>query len=247
MATSHKEIDTLLRRQDFSPRHDDCETVYRYAQCVASIENSIVVVSDLKEGCSKIFHGRFSKNIGLSGIESESSIWESEVLDHIPTDDLDNKFVAELRFYNFLRRLPRLRREDYYLSTKLRMADRSGRPIDIRHRMYYRYQPDSDTVRFGICIYEPAPPGMALKSYAVDAVGGDIVELAADADKAILSAREKQVLSLVEQGYTSSDIATRLSISKHTVSRHRQEILAKLMAGNSAEACRRARQLRILE
>ena len=37
-----------------------------------------------------------------------------------------------------------------------------------------------------------------------------------------------------------------LSISIHTVSRHRQEILGKLQVKNSIEACRLAKNLRLL-
>ena len=68
----------------------------------------------------------------------------------------------------------------------------------------------------------------------------------AASDRRILSARELQVLALIEQGMTSNAIAGSLCISKHTVSRHRQEILAKLQAKNSAEACRRAKQLKLI-
>lgn len=41
--------------------------------------------------------------------------------------------------------------------------------------------------------------------------------------------------------------AGRLSISVHTVSRHRQNILEKLRVGNATEACRVARGLGLLE
>jgi DNA-binding NarL/FixJ family response regulator len=50
----------------------------------------------------------------------------------------------------------------------------------------------------------------------------------------------------VERGLTSLQIADELSISKFTVSRHRQDILAKLQVKNSAEACRLAHTLGIL-
>ena len=72
------------------------------------------------------------------------------------------------------------------------------------------------------------------------------MELSSASDKSILSKREKQVLSLIETGVTSQEIADRLCISKHTVSRHRQEILAKLQAKNSTAAIRIAKQLNLL-
>ncbi len=44
----------------------------------------------------------------------------------------------------------------------------------------------------------------------------------------------------------SKEIAAALSISVNTVSRHRQEILGKLQVKNSIEACRVARELRLI-
>ncbi|WP_288357716.1 response regulator transcription factor [uncultured Bacteroides sp.] len=62
----------------------------------------------------------------------------------------------------------------------------------------------------------------------------------------ILSVREKQVLSLIDKGLTSKKIAETLSISINTVSRHRQEILGKLQVKNSIEACRVAKDLKLI-
>jgi DNA-binding NarL/FixJ family response regulator len=44
----------------------------------------------------------------------------------------------------------------------------------------------------------------------------------------LLTPREKQVLTLIIGGFTSKEIALRLSISKRTVDKHRQNILTKL-------------------
>lgn len=54
------------------------------------------------------------------------------------------------------------------------------------------------------------------------------------------------MLGWIEQGLTSKQVAERLAISVHTVSRHRQNILGKLRVGNVVEACRIARNLKLL-
>ena len=61
-----------------------------------------------------------------------------------------------------------------------------------------------------------------------------------------LSPREIEVLGLVAVGLASRDIADRLSISVATVNNHRQHILEKTGAKNSAEAVRYAAVLGIL-
>ena len=50
-----------------------------------------------------------------------------------------------------------------------------------------------------------------------------------------LSDREKEVMKCIVQGYTSKEIATRLSISKLTVDTHRKHIQQKLGVENMAQ------------
>ena len=71
------------------------------------------------------------------------------------------------------------------------------------------------------------------------------MELGGQEDAQILSDREKQILRLIDKGLMSKEIASQLSISVHTVSRHRQEILSKLQVKSSIEACRVAKELGI--
>ena len=53
-----------------------------------------------------------------------------------------------------------------------------------------------------------------------------------------LTAREREVLTLIAEGLTSREIATRLVISPKTVDRHRENIMAKLNLHNRAELVR---------
>ena len=81
------------------------------------------------------------------------------------------------------------------------------------------------------------------KCLIVNSTNGQMKELNKQNNTKILSSREKQVLSLINKGLTSKEIAGMLSISIHTVNRHRQEILEKLQVKNSIEACRVAKDL----
>ena len=80
----------------------------------------------------------------------------------------------------------------------------------------------------------------------VNSANGQVIELDMRNNEKILSAREKQVLNLIDKGLISKEIAAALSISINTVSRHRQEILSKLQVKNSIEACRIAKDLKLL-
>lgn len=241
-----REIDTLLRRQNFDGESARADLVYHYAESLSVIENCTVVVSDLKAGTSRIFHGKFSDILGIRRKETENSIWETDIINRLPEEEKEKKFLAELRFFNFIRRTSRGKRENYHLASHLKMKDTYGKVHDVLHRMYYVYESKADAIRFGICIYELPVFDMPAESVVIDSESGKWMELSAKSDCEFLSAREKQVLSLIEKGLTSKEIAAQLYISKNTVSRHRQEILAKLQVKNSTEACLRARRLKII-
>ena len=50
-----------------------------------------------------------------------------------------------------------------------------------------------------------------------------------------LSERDLEVLSLIGEGYTNTEIADKLFLSKRTIEGYRQNLIDKLKAKNSAE------------
>lgn len=65
-------------------------------------------------------------------------------------------------------------------------------------------------------------------------------------DKSTLSKREKEVLRLVAQSYTSKEIGERLFVSEHTVATHRRNLKRKLHARSTAELTRLAYKMGLL-
>ena len=239
-------IDSLLSGQTFAGTAASSAEVTALARAISAVENSIVVVSDLMLRSSRIFSGAFADTLGLSAYASENSIWEKQILSLMSEHDREEKFLAEIRLLSFLRRIPRRCRPHYYLLTQLRFTRPDRTSVDVCHRMYYLYDGASDAIRFGICVYTPAVLSIPAGSIAVNSLTGESHSLLPAADGAILSDRQIQVLRLIERGLTSDRIASQLFISRNTVSRHRQEILARLQGSNSAEACRLARRLNLL-
>lgn len=239
-------INSILKSQIFSTAQNPDSSAYIYAECMAQIENCVAVVSDLKLGKSKIYAGEFGDILGLDGYSEENSIWEKRILTLMNEEEREEKYLAEMRFFNYIRRMPRNKRHLYYLVTHLRFNLGGSRSVNVLHRMYYRYENSGDTVRYAICLYTPSATDFTAKSMVVNTLTGNCEALTDTSDKKILSRREVEVLILIERGLTSKEIAGELCISIHTVSRHRQEIISKLQVKNSHEACRLARQLRIL-
>lgn len=241
-----KKLNQLLKSQSFNGGTIDVSQLLDYAKNISQIENVTVVVSDLRCGVSRIFPGKFGIVLGVSNYVEENSIWEKAILNLMTEKQREEKYLAELRFFNFLRHVPRHARPDYYLVSKLRMTAATGDTIDVIHRMYYIYADDSETVTHALCLYGRPTFDFIGKNRIVNSFTGVSEELTASGDSSILSRREKQVLTLIDSGKRSYEIADILSISKNTVSRHRQQILAKLQVKNSMEACRIAKTMKII-
>ena len=241
-----KKLNQLLKSQSFNGGTIDVSQLLDYAKNISQIENVTVVVSDMRCGISRIFPGKFGIVLGVSNYVEENSIWEKAILNLMTEKQREEKYLAELRFFNFLRHVPRHARPDYYLVSRLRMKAATGDTIDVIHRMYYIYADDSETVTHALCLYGRPTFDFIGKNRIVNSFTGISEELTASGDSSILSRREKQVLTLIDSGKRSYEIADILSISKNTVSRHRQQILAKLQVKNSMEACRIAKAMKII-
>ncbi len=63
----------------------------------------------------------------------------------------------------------------------------------------------------------------------------------------MLSTREKEVLKLIAQEYTTQEIADKLYLSKHTIESYRKTLLSKLKVRNLAGLTRYAIKLGLLE
>lgn len=243
---NRKKLDALLRSDEAVSRHDFRAKVLDYVRFLANVENVLVVVSDLVVNKSYIIAGGFACNLDIGDYLQEDSIWENRILSLMSPEEQEKKDIAELRYFHFLRHLPKNRKSDYYLVSKLRFRFVDGGIHDVLHKMYYLFDEDKDNIRYALCIYAPLPFDFNGQSYAVNSITGITEELADYDNKTILSPRERQVLSLIDTGMKSAEIADRLNISIHTVSRHRQQIIGKLQVKNSHEACRLAKSMGII-
>ena len=246
LTANRSALDKLLRADARAGGSIPMSEILASMRFWARVENVVIVVSDMVEGNSRIMAGSFARNLDIGDYQHENSIWESRILSLMSAREQEEKYIAELRFFHYLRHLPRHRRSEYYLMSKLRFRFADGDIHDVLHRMYYIFDENGEEVRYAICIYGPLPFDFKGKSFAVNSVSGMKEELTASANGSILSRRECQILAMIDTGMRSAEIAGQLNISIHTVSRHRQEIIGKLQVKNTHEACRIAKSMGIL-
>lgn len=97
------------------------------------------------------------------------------------------------------------------------------------------------------------------KEELIEAINGIVLQnkkyfveqLSKDSDfifkKTILSKREKEIIKLIAQEYTTEEIAEKLFISKHTIESHRKNIFLKLQVKNIAGLIKKAIYLGIID
>lgn len=244
-------LDNELLKQSFGKelqqpdRLNECK---RIASTYAQIENSTAVLSDMKTNTSYIYYGGMAERLGIAKRNSTKtihSIWEEDIFSRIHPDDLPEKHLQELRFLHFLKSIPEEERSDYYISSQIRMHDNSGVYIHISHKMFYTASDANGNIWLAICLYSLAE-STSLGSAIINSANGQRLELKKQNCNDLLSAREKEVLQLIEQGKMSKEISSILFISINTVNRHRQNILKKLHVDNSIQACQIARGLGLI-
>lgn len=219
------------------------------ARGYAEIENTLTVLSNLSEHYSIVFHSKFSHTLDINIEKCSdriSSIWEEEIFRSIHPDDLEMKMLQELMFFHYVSRLPHGMRFEQCMMQRLRMRDSHGNWREVLHRLYYIPSADGKSLWLALCLYGPVTIPLPVSSLVVDTVSGKTVILDKDTCSNILSRQEIAVLKRIDTGCKSREIADELNISIHTVSRHRQNIIAKLKVRNSAEACRTARNLLLI-
>ena len=244
----NNELEDKLLKQPFADelrRDVDYRlTAIRYAQ----IENAIAVLSDMKTNTSFICHSGLSERLGIGtkGTSQDiASIWEEDIFGCIHPDDLEAKHLEELRFYHFVMFLPPEVRPDYYLHSHLRMKNTEGQYIKVLHRMFYLDYDANGCARLALCLYHVSASD-SFEHFIINSLTGETIAPEACQCEHVLSARELEILRLIEAGCMSKEIASRLFISINTVNRHRQNILMKLQASNSVEACRVAKGLKLI-
>lgn len=242
--------DNLLGQEfDLSESLSIIDEYKQVAKIYATQENSIAVLSDLKNNRSYIYHGALASALGLSSggaMEEIESIWEKEIYDRVHPDDLAARHLLELHFFHLLRKTPVDQRSNYRTHSVIRMKNAQGSYVAVLHRTFYQQSLENGALWLALCLYN-FPTDIDLRQtiggLIQNTATGEIIRPNQESADAILSLRERQVLSLIQQGLLSKEIALHLGVSKNTIDRHRQNILEKLRVNNSIEAIKVARAL----
>ena len=249
-----EKLNTNLLQQHFTDQ--DTATALSHCQSIAAmyarVENAISVLSDLQNNKSYIYKGQIAPALGMAAapeMKEINSIWEGEIFNRILPEHLLEKHLLELKFFHLVRGVPVTERCDYQVNSYLQMLDANGNYVYVQHRMFYLHSNSNGSINLALCLYNFAGHPLSSDKYQgmiVNTRTGKVITTDNKHFSKMLSFREKQLLQLIRNGKSTKEIASQLSISVNTVSRHRQNILEKLHVKNSIEACRIAEAIELL-
>ncbi|SHH75773.1 response regulator transcription factor [Flavobacterium defluvii] len=216
------------------------------AQKFADLENGIAVLSDLYNNKSYIYSGKIADELGIfkkNQLHEIESIWEDELFGKLNAEDVLQKYLLELHFFQFIKTIPVVERKDFCVISKLRMKDKTAGK-SLLHKMFY-FSNQYEDVELALCLYNfDFTQAFQYEGAIINTATGNIIKQNETENASFLSTREKEILKMLQKGKQSKEIASLLFISINTVSRHRQNILEKMKVNNTAEACTLAMKLK---
>lgn len=222
---------------------EDCRNII---QSLTSVTKGCAVITDLAANRSYMSIGTFGDFLGLSpddiSQEVVDSLDEDCIYHQIHPEDLVDKRILELKFFQFLCELPIEDRLKYRSSCRIRMSDKFGQYRYIANQTQILRNSPCGNMWLALCQYDISTDQnlqIGINSQVMNNETGEIKSVVIDEDRqSILSDREKTILQLIKDGLLSKEISYKLNITTNTVNRHRQNILKKLSVNNSLEAVR---------
>lgn len=251
MKNVQSDLNDQLLRQNFTSSEEkekrQLEDCQEKAKNFVKLENGIAVLSDLRNDKSYIYAGKFADELNIfkdKNIQEIESIWEKELFDQLNAEDVLQKHVLELQFFQFIKTIPFEQRKDYCVISRLRISEKQNQKSLI-HKMFYFSNSDNCNTELSLCLYNfDFFQSDSYTGMIINTANGTIIYQAEVENSAFLSVREKEILKMTQQGKKSKEIAEVLFISINTVNRHRQNIIEKMRVSNTTEACAMASRLK---
>ncbi|MGD1320146.1 response regulator transcription factor [Chryseobacterium sp. 2R14A] len=248
MKPIRSDLNDQLLQQNFASETETEKRQLEKCQIMAKnfveLENGIAILSDLKNNKSYIYSGKIAEELKIfqnkNTLEIES-IWEDELFDVLEADDVLQKHILELQFFQFIKTIQFEKRKNYSVVSRLRILEKQKSLI---HKMFYFSDAHHKNIEFALCLYHfDFFPAANYTGMIINNSDGEIFRHTEVENSDFLSLREKEILKMIQLGKKSKEIAGLLFISVNTVNRHRQNILEKMRVSNTTEACTMASKL----
>ena len=233
-----------------------------YIEVLSHVNNSCVAVAELKERFLFISSNfadfyDYVANYNSMTLEERGKVFDSS----IHPDDFPFFLNLQKKAFDYMYRFPVEERKDYkhifefrvlgpgkeYVRTIFQYHILEGAKSEERYILEESYSSDYILLLFVADLSPNQNPDEPVRFRLFNFKTNEVVQfpLLKESD-VTLTTREIAILKLVNEGMLSKEISDRLSISVHTVNRHRQNILEKMNVDNVMEALNYARKLELI-
>lgn len=210
-------------------------------QQMTKVSNSCTFVVDVYKCIYSYASGNFTGIFGydrhkLDTLEKQGDYLESR----IHPDDQSQLKSMQIDLSRFIYTLPPEERNDYMNIFTFRILNARHEYINVTGKHQVLETSANGKAWFILGIIDIAPDQKPLDGIACTVLniksGKIFFPESIPVNQTRLTGREIEILQLIKNGFLSKEIASKLGISVHTVSIHRQNILRKLDVQNSIEA-----------
>ena len=174
----------------------------------------IAVVSDFQNNECHIYSGRFGQTIMdfPEYMVDHTSAFENTVFSHANEEELIQRHILELRFFNFIKELPINEKTNFSASCIISFyRTGSNETIKILHTTRYFSCSNGGSVILGLCTYSPyfgshnKQDGIIVNLVTGETIRRNVYEAC---DRKILSRRQLEILSLIAKGVPVNRLQT---------------------------------------
>ncbi len=239
----------MAKNNHFSYTDPVWEAHRPYVEMLSRMSSSCIFVAERNGGypfLSPALEDIFDYKIPEAGWSADNNFLEHR----IHPDDLPVFVDVQTRLLDdYIGSRPLEEQRDYKHIFEFRGLHRSGEWVRVisQHQILDHTSEGKQLLLGAVDISPDQTNDSGLRFTLINMRTGDIVPFDLhNRPESSLTKREMEILEYIDRGMYSKEISERLSISIHTVNRHRQNILEKTNAGNTREAINYARKLGLL-
>ena len=224
----------------------------KYIELIAKVNNSYIFVVEQHVKylyLSDSYIRFFGYNPGTLEFQNkEETYFESR----IHPEDLTALSNTQERLFEYLQTTQANKILEYKLIYEFRVLNSDNKYVRIisQHQALEVDEIGNPWLVMGIADLSPnTAPLDNIKIQVVNFITGETLPLNKFEEKELIefTPREKEILLLIKSGMLSKEISNRLSVSIHTVNKHRQNIMQTMNADHIIEAIEYARKLGLLD
>lgn len=229
------------------------ESHKKHIELLTKVNNSYVLVLEyqkrylyMSDNIQQFFE------VGLDGLLQTHLEGDNFLATRIHPEDYQALNTSQINLVEFMLNQPIEKRKDFKYISEYRVKKAEGEYVRIIYQCQILELDENGNPWLILGIADLSPnnaPWVSSKLQIVNFITGETLPLSKfeEKERVGFTSREKEILLLIRSGMLSKEISEKLSVSIHTVNKHRQNIMQKMNTDNIIGAMEYARKLGLLD